>query len=101
MSLEPIRRLIQGVLRAMGLEVRRAKNANLEPCVLKNILGATGASIVLDVGATASLVVKRIHQYRQTPQSHLIDGFFETAGVDSTRLPGQDLLCRRCSGVAR
>jgi FkbM family methyltransferase len=51
MSLEPIRPLIQCVLRAFGLEVRRAKNANLEPFVLKNILGATGASIVLDVGA--------------------------------------------------
>jgi FkbM family methyltransferase len=51
MSLEPIRPLVQGVLRAMGLEVRRAKNANLEPFVLKNILSATGASIVLDVGA--------------------------------------------------
>jgi FkbM family methyltransferase len=51
MSLEPIRPLIQGVLRTLGLEVRRAKNANLEPFVLRNILGATGASIVLDVGA--------------------------------------------------
>jgi FkbM family methyltransferase len=50
-SLEPIRPLIQGVLRGLGLEVRRAKNANLEPFVLKNILAATGASIVLDVGA--------------------------------------------------
>jgi FkbM family methyltransferase len=50
-SLEPIRPLIQTVLHAVGLEVRRAKNANLEPYVLKNILNATGASIVLDVGA--------------------------------------------------
>ncbi len=51
MAIEGIKQLIQRFSRAVGLEVRRAKNANIEPLVLKSILDLTGATIVLDVGA--------------------------------------------------
>jgi FkbM family methyltransferase len=88
MSLEPVRPLIQGVLRAMGLEVRRAKNANLEPFVLKNILGATGASIVLDVGAN-------LGQYGDS----LLHGGFSGTLISFEAIP--DIHARLCEHAKR
>jgi FkbM family methyltransferase len=46
-----IKAKIHGALRQLGWEVRRVENANLEHQVVKNILGLTGVSVVLDVGA--------------------------------------------------
>jgi len=51
MSVESIKSLVQRISRAAGLEVRRTRNANIEPTVLKSVLNATGATIILDVGA--------------------------------------------------
>ena len=51
MSIESVKSLVRRLSRAAGLEVRRARNANIEPLVLKSVLNATGATIILDVGA--------------------------------------------------
>ena len=51
MSIESAKSLVQRFLRAAGLEVRRTRNANIEPTVLKSVLNATRATIILDVGA--------------------------------------------------
>ena len=46
-----IKTLCHDLLRRAGLEVSFAKNANVESVMLKNLLHASGADIVLDVGA--------------------------------------------------
>jgi FkbM family methyltransferase len=46
-----IKSLLQRLFRALGWEIRRARNANLESYVLRDILDSTGITIVLDVGA--------------------------------------------------
>lgn len=51
MSIESIKSLVRRFSRAAGWEVRRARNANIEPLVLKSVLHTTGATIILDVGA--------------------------------------------------
>jgi FkbM family methyltransferase len=51
MSLNAIKALLQRVLRRLGLEVRLVNNANLESVVLRNVIRATGATVILDVGA--------------------------------------------------
>jgi FkbM family methyltransferase len=51
MSVGTLKASLQRVVRSLGWEVGRAKNAVVESAVLKNVLHATGASIVLDVGA--------------------------------------------------
>jgi FkbM family methyltransferase len=53
MSISMLKASLQRVVRILGLEVGRAKNAVVESVVLKNVIKATGASIVLDVGANA------------------------------------------------
>ena len=51
MSIESVKSLFHRLSRAAGLEVRRARNANIEPLVLRSVLNTTGATIILDVGA--------------------------------------------------
>jgi FkbM family methyltransferase len=51
MSIESVKALVRRFSRAAGLEVGRTRNANIEPTVLKSVLSATGATIILDVGA--------------------------------------------------
>lgn len=51
MSKTSIRSSIRRLLRKLGWEVQRFEHANVEQQVLKNILRATGANVVLDVGA--------------------------------------------------
>ncbi len=46
-----VRKLIQRLLRATGLEVQRFRDANIEQVVLKNVLGMTKSTVILDVGA--------------------------------------------------
>jgi FkbM family methyltransferase len=43
--------VVRRLLRAVGFEVHLTRNANIEPVVLARVLAATGAEIVLDVGA--------------------------------------------------
>jgi FkbM family methyltransferase len=51
MSIETVKSLVRRFSRAAGLEVSRTRYANVEPTVLKSVLNATGATIILDVGA--------------------------------------------------
>jgi FkbM family methyltransferase len=51
MPIEQIKAAARRILRATGLEVRRAKNANIEPLILKRLLNSTDAKFILDVGA--------------------------------------------------
>jgi FkbM family methyltransferase len=46
-----IKRTIQRLVRALGFELRRLENANIEEQIIKDVLKSTGAKIVLDVGA--------------------------------------------------
>jgi FkbM family methyltransferase len=53
MSVGTLKASLRRIVRSLGWEVGRAKHAIVESVVLKNVLEATGASIVLDVGANA------------------------------------------------
>jgi FkbM family methyltransferase len=53
MAVEFLKSGVRALCRAAGLEVNRTKNANIESTTVRNLINATGARVILDVGANA------------------------------------------------